>query len=237
MTVDTQFPLITAHTGCEGMPDNSMQSVLAALQSGADVIEEDIRITGDGVLVCAHDDLIETPEGELSIAASSYLQLGGLVRLEDFVARLKEAGKKINLDLKVDECIEAVSAFVRQYDLGDQAFLSGCHSARALLVEQRAPELKRLLNADAELFRTSGYDEAVQTTIAQALAAGCFGININYRFVKPELIAAAAAAGLPVLVWTVQEAADMRRMIEWGVRSVTTCDVSKLVGIKAEWTA
>lgn len=228
------FPLITAHSGCEGFPDNSMQSVLAALRSGADIVEEDIRMTRDGVLVLAHDDLVKTGACEFSIAGSDYAALDGIVRLDDIVPELLHSGKKINLDLKTDDCIEAVSAFVRRHSMEDRVFLSGCGPDRATLVQRQAPELKMLLNADTQLFLNGDYPEAVRTTCEQALDRGCFGINIHYRLVSPEFILYAASIGLPVYVWTVQETGEMRRMVEWGVHSITTRHVSELVSIKTE---
>ncbi len=73
------FPLITAHTGCMGTPDNTLRSVESALKHGADVVEDDIRITRDGVLVLAHDDAVSLPDGtRYSISQMTYAELSEL---------------------------------------------------------------------------------------------------------------------------------------------------------------
>ena len=45
---------ITAHSGCEGTPDNSEQNIRAAVQSGADLLEVDVRRV-EGQLVLTHN--------------------------------------------------------------------------------------------------------------------------------------------------------------------------------------
>jgi len=50
---------ITAHTGCENTPDNSIGSVLKAFDSGADIFEIDIRFDENKVMICVPKSLIE----------------------------------------------------------------------------------------------------------------------------------------------------------------------------------
>ena len=47
--------LITAHTGCLGTKLNSLDSLRAALESGANAVEFDIRFQSDGTPVLSHD--------------------------------------------------------------------------------------------------------------------------------------------------------------------------------------
>ena len=47
--------VITAHSGCEGTPDNSREHILAAIASGAEMIEVDVRQAPDGTLILSHD--------------------------------------------------------------------------------------------------------------------------------------------------------------------------------------
>ena len=45
----------TAHTGCMGTDDNSIQSIEVAVANGADIVEFDLNFTDDGEPVLAHD--------------------------------------------------------------------------------------------------------------------------------------------------------------------------------------
>ncbi|GLX70436.1 glycerophosphodiester phosphodiesterase [Paenibacillus glycanilyticus] len=241
------FPLITAHSGCMNTPDNSLLSVQTGLLLGADIIEEDVLVTKDGIPVLAHDDKRTMPSGrEFTISELSYeeiaeLQLQAdrdeqgdtprLCRLEEMLPLIKASGKMANLDLKADDCIEAVAKFASKHGVLEHVFLSGCETERALKA-QSYPELKKLLNAKSDLFVTMKYEAAVVQTCKDALEASCFGININYKFVRPELVEYASSKGLPVYVWTVNEEALMEDFIGMGIASITTRNVEELVRLK-----
>jgi glycerophosphoryl diester phosphodiesterase len=245
------FPLITAHSGCMNKPDNTLASAETGLNLGADVVEDDIRITSDGILVLAHDDMIYQPDGTgYSISQNTYSDLceldfqtkhGGaaetirLATLESFLQLIKTTSKIANLDLKVDECIKPVSDLVQKYDMLDQVILSGCESDRAMKANQINPKLRKLLNVNIPLFLTLDYMEAVEITCKDALAANCMGINIEYRLVKAELLEKAKNKNLPILVWTVNDEVQMERMAEMGVHSITSRNVQALIDLKQKW--
>lgn len=243
-----QFPLITAHSGCMDTLDNTLLSVETGLRLGADIVEEDIRVTRDGVAVLGHDDEWRTVDGrDVRISQMTYAEIGELAiavehkgktetmricRLEDILPTVRASGKMINLDLKTDDSIEPVAALVRKYGLSERAVLSGCERERALLVQQTYPELTKLLNTDTKLFLSLPYEEAMAQTCRDALEASCAGININHLLVRPELMDYAASQGLPVYVWTVNEESLMQRFADLGARSITTRNVEALVQLK-----
>jgi glycerophosphoryl diester phosphodiesterase len=245
------FPLITAHSGCMNKPDNTLISAEIGLKLGADIIEDDILITRDGILVLAHDDEIHLQDGTMySISKMTYSELSELdiqarqgsdpatIRLatmESFLQLIKSTGKIANLDLKADECIKPVSDLVEKYDMLDQVILSGCESDWAMKANLINPKLRKLLNANIPLFLTLDYEEAVEITCKDALAANCMGINIEYRLVKAELLETARNKNLPILVWTVNEEDQMERMAEMGVHSITTRNVQTLIDLKQKW--
>ena len=64
-------------------PENSLAAVDAALSTGADGVEVDVRMTADGVAVCCHDDDLTRVTGTaLSVRRSTWAQLQQ-VRLRD----------------------------------------------------------------------------------------------------------------------------------------------------------
>lgn len=243
-----RFPLITAHCGSMNTIDHTLDSVQTGLRLGADVVEEDVRVTKDGIPVLAHDDEWVTVDGlKVSISQMTFEELRELqyevihgeqretirtCRLEDMLPLIHASGKVVNLDLKVDESIEPVAALVKQYGMLEQAFLSGCEIDRAMLAERLNPEIRKLLNTDHNLFRTLPYREAMVKTCEDALAASCFGINIHYSIVNQELMAYTASLGLPVYVWTVNEEDLMVQYADLGVASITTRNVTALVQLK-----
>ncbi|MNQ81999.1 Glycerophosphoryl diester phosphodiesterase [compost metagenome] len=243
-------PLLTAHTGCMGAPDNSLFSIETAIQHEADLIEEDILITSDGVLVLSHDDLVHLADGtEVRISKTSYAELCRLdiqvhhgssdetiriLSLESVLPIVQASGKMMNLDIKSDACVEPVSRLIEGHGLVEHVILSGCQKKRAHLVNNINPQLRKLLNVDTSLFDTNPYTTAAQISCEDAKSANCFGLNINYRYVRPELLQLAASYGLAVYIWTVNEKEDMRHFMEMGVQSITSRNIAALVKVKQE---
>lgn len=65
---------LVAHRGyCDAFPENTLQSIHAALECGAHAVEFDVQLTADGVPVVCHDaDLERTALVERSILKSPY---------------------------------------------------------------------------------------------------------------------------------------------------------------------
>ncbi|MBD2871829.1 glycerophosphodiester phosphodiesterase [Paenibacillus arenilitoris] len=238
--MDKPFPLITAHSGCMNKQDHTLESIETGIELGADVIEEDIRATKNRIPVLAHNDEFITADGSESLISQMTLaelrRIKPILTLEEMLLVIRDAGKTANLDLKDDESIEPVAALVKQYNLYEQVYLSGCGTDRAMKVQQAHPELRKLLNANAELFLQSAYSEAIEQTCRDAVAARCFGINIDYKLVRRELLDKAASLKLPVYVWTINEEDEMKRFLDLGVASITARNVQALVNLKAKAT-
>ncbi|MDU0200413.1 MULTISPECIES: glycerophosphodiester phosphodiesterase [Paenibacillus] len=245
------FPRMTAHTGCMGTPDNTLKSIEAGLSCGADILEEDVLVTADGILVLSHDDNVHLADGtECWISQMSYEQLHKLevkahngapgetmriLPLDALLPYLQKSGVRMNLDLKSDACVEPISAWIEQNQLLEQAFLSGCEKDRAQLVQRVNPRLRKLLNVDPAVFMTDApYMEVAHQICKDASASACFGLNLNYRVVAPELLPITAEYGLDVCIWTVNEVEEIKHFIQMGVHSITTRNIATLVQIKTD---
>ena len=235
------FPLITAHTGCMGTPDNSLESVVAGIEHGADIVEDDVRATRDGIPVLAHDDLVRLADGgQLRLSASTFGELSGraaspLVTLEQALRLAKDAGVMLNLDIKDDAALEPVGRVSAELGMTERVFLSGCEFARAKLAQLQVPLLRKLLNLRVASFAEIGLEEAVRQACGEAISSGCFGLNVPYQLAFGPLLERAAEAGLAVYVWTVDEPFRMRSLAASGVASITTRDVAALRDVKADW--
>ena len=83
---------------------------------------------------------------------------------------------------------------------------------------------------------TAGLDIDDHGGVAPRLvkAAGCVEWSSYYRELDPSLIALARGLGLKVLAWTVNEDAEMARLIDWGVDGVITDYPDRLRRIMAQ---
>ena len=69
-------------------------------------------------------------------------------------------------------------------------------------------------------------------TCHTAIAASCCGINMDYKDCREAFLAYARLRCLPVLVYTIDDPAEMERFIRSGVHSITTNDVQALRSLK-----
>ncbi|MFC0406701.1 glycerophosphodiester phosphodiesterase [Roseomonas elaeocarpi] len=66
------MPLIVAHRGCSALHrENSPAAWDAAVVAGADYVEVDLRVSGDGVVVCCHDADLRRLIGRSAVVAET----------------------------------------------------------------------------------------------------------------------------------------------------------------------
>lgn len=198
--------LVTAHAGCLGTVSNSLDSLEAALRSGADVVEVDVRAAPDGP-VLTHDP---------TATGSRYLSL---VAALDFAERHRTT---LNLDVKEASVLSEVAELVRRRDLRDLVIFSGLDEEGVRLARNTAPEFRYLLNADMFL-PISGYGEyAMSTACSVAATYGCCGINLDWRAARPVFVEYARRRCLPVFLWTPDAPGDLAAAIALSPYSITT---------------
>jgi len=58
-TLDGKAPLVIAHRGASGLyPEHTLEAYQAAIDQGADFIEQDLVLTKDQVLICRHEPML-----------------------------------------------------------------------------------------------------------------------------------------------------------------------------------
>lgn len=88
-----KIPLITAHSGCEGTDRDSMESIIRAIELGADAIEIDVRMNSEGTLYISHD---------IKSKANSRVEN---ITLQDVLDKIKDTSLVLNMDVKEGEHI------------------------------------------------------------------------------------------------------------------------------------
>ncbi|KAA0565776.1 hypothetical protein F0342_03540 [Bacillus sp. CH30_1T] len=233
-------PLITAHSGCMDTRPNSVTSVMEGLNAGADVIEVDIRVTRDGKVVLHHDEEVRTNAEFKRLRDLTYVELkhimkeGNIYLLDEVLPLIKERHRMINLDVKDLDVIDPLIQTVEKHKMRDSAIFSGCEKETAIYVKTFYSPYQVLLNANASHFLKGeeDYKAFVKKTIEDAIICSCCGINVNYQLCREDFIEPARLRGLPTSVWTVDELDMMNRFIEMDVHSITTNEVTTLVGLR-----
>lgn len=196
---------ITAHTGCENTPDNTLEAVEAAFQSGADIFEVDIRFDQNGVPILAHNEPV-----------------GGEVELEQVFALMKTNESILcNLDIKVTDHLSAVAALAKEYDLLDRVFYTGIHEFFVEKARTDTPEIPYYLNM-ALVPPAEQTDDYLADVVAKVKSLGAIGVNCHFGYATPKLVETVHQNDLLVSLWTVNEKEDMLRIMKLKPDNITT---------------
>ena len=218
MNEQAHLPLILGHRGASvAEPENTLIAFARAIELGAVGIECDVQRTADGELVLIHDDTLDRTTngrgvvGELPWSALASLDAGGgnpIPRLVDLLAWAHEAAGRgvapfLNLELKMPGVgPDTLAALAAARYPGPVALSSFDYPT---LVETRR------LDATVELW----YLNVAWSPdlIAQAHAIGATSLALWHGAITPEVAAAAAAANHALAAWTVDDPADIRRLL------------------------
>lgn len=220
-------PLVIAHRGASAYrPENTIPAFELAIEQRADMIETDLHRTRDGAVVITHDEELAGIGGVGEIADATLdeiraLDAGGGLRVPTLDEMLDAFGDRIafNLELKKGtraeyEALESVAI---------EAVRSRGIAARTLFSSFYDPVLARLraLAPEARIGLLISRQYPVRI-VERARALGAEAIHPEAVLVDGALVDAAHDAGLAVYVFTVDDAAEMRRLLDLGVDGLFT---------------
>ncbi len=233
-------PLIIGHRGYRGKyPENTLAGFKAAIDAGADMIEFDVRLSLDGHPVVIHDALLErTTDGAGPVCAKPLRELkkhdaGGWFHPRfkdetlptlDEVLGLVNKRVLINIEIKVDanqscnsyEGIEEkVMDSVLRHNVCDYVLVSSFN--RNIL------EKLRLMKDPPAIGVLSEFGEEKEG-LAACRTLDAFSWHPYYLALDKEQVAWAHENGFKVICYTVNEPADIRKLIEMGVDGLFTDD-------------
>ena len=234
---DTTQPLIFAHRGGAALaPENTLAAFDRGLACGADGIELDVRWSADGVVVVHHDATLDRTtalRGPLVAQSASALLAAGVPSLADVLQRYPRARVIVELKLNDPAFGRAVVDVVRAHGAVDRVCLGGFGRTVLRACRAVAPELAT--SAAREEVRMALYRSWCRWPIAGAPYQGYQVPEFagRTRVVSPRFIADAHRAGLAVQVWTVNDDAQARRLLEWGVDAIITDRPDAMVRLRS----
>lgn len=209
--------MLTAHSGSDNTPDNSLEFVRYALALAPDAFEVDVHRRADGALVIAHD----------SDPTREYPNCPTLHAVCALAAEKPKIG--INYDCK-DAGLELdVCALHRAVCPENPIFLSGSLSPETYLREREAfGSAVPLLNAeelvpDFYVRMLSGAHQACAEEAARTCkSTGARLVNVFYWCCPDVFLDTLRAHGLDASVWTVDEPEAALHFSRRGVFNLTT---------------
>jgi len=229
-------PLVAAHRGGAALwPENSLLAFRNALALGVDLLETDVHLTADGEVVIVHDPTLDrTTTGRGAVRDVKLSDLMG-VRLKDrdgtattehlptlreLLDLLRPASASLLLEIKVGPnrepypgIEEKVLGLVRDAGLLDRVLVMAFEDETLRRVRTLDPKVRTVLLVSTRRAERA----AARDVVRWVTAMGANDLGIDYRALNADIVAAARASRVRVAAWTVNEAADMKRVIGLGV--------------------
>lgn len=214
-------PLIIAHRGDSSRAlENSLEALRLALEIPVDMIEVDIRKSGDNELYVMHDartgrtcsEDIEIEKALSSDIARIRLKNGEPVPSLNDVLTLVAGRAGLNLEIK-SQGAGALTAehIVRSRYTGEMVISS--------FIEREAADARRLMpNVTAGVI----FDRFLTSELAAYVAKGYGLLSLRRRTVTRKLVDACHDEKIKVFVWTVDDEDEVRKFMKWGVNGVYT---------------
>ena len=206
-------PLLVGHRGAranKAIPENTMASFDRALADGCDGFEFDVRLTADGEAVICHDAKL----GRMKVEWSEAKDLTHLPGLQNVLSKYRDSFLDIELKVKGLERITA-DLFLRH------------KPRRGFVVSSFVPGiLKGVQLQDKTIPLGLICETPTQLKLWTELSLAY--VIPHHDLVDADLVRKIKGAGKKIIVWTVNNAADMQRFAEWGVDGIISDDTKLL---------
>ncbi|UFU04892.1 glycerophosphodiester phosphodiesterase family protein [Ruania halotolerans] len=243
-------PLALAHRGGAGLPanagiENSLTAIRNAVELGYTYIETDVRASSDGVPFIVHDADLRRITGDarqvadLSAAELRAATLTGGAAIPTLAEMLEEFGHLwVNLDLKSDDVVEPAIEVVRSHSMGERVVVASFSTARLLRVRRMAPELATSATPRevAAMLMGRSRSAARNGAVAVQVPRRWRGIEIT----TPAFIRRVHRQGMQVHVWTIDDVATIRTLLDRGVDAIVSDRVDVLREVlmqRGQWPA
>ncbi len=242
-------PVRIGHRGAAALAaENTVSSFRAAVAAGVDLIEFDVLDLPRGPLVVAHSDRLEEVSHGAARGRVRDLTLDRLREVAPELPTFDDAlaffadeapGVGLHVDLKLQARLDEVAAAIVRHGLDGRTVVSGTHIPSLQAVSRGAPRIRIGITYPEDRLSISrrphlwpvvslgllSMRASVRLRLPRlARKAGAGAVMLQHRLVTEASVTAVHAAGLPVLAWTVDQPAELDRVVAAGVDGVITND-------------
>ena len=192
-----------------------MAAYRAAIAAGADMLELDVRLTGDGELVAAHDETISGQRiAQLAAADVMELTAGAVPTVRDVVELAVGSGVEVMLDLKDIGCEPVLVDLACSLLPPGRFVISTLEDVSVARISRDRPDIRVGLSLGR-----GDPEHRVRTRLSElfpmrrARACGARFLSVNEQLAGLGVIRQASRAGMAAFVWTVDEPAKLSRWL------------------------
>jgi glycerophosphoryl diester phosphodiesterase len=246
--LDYPRPHAFAHRGgAAHAPENSWTAFEHAVKLGYAYLETDARATSDGKLMAFHDRTLDrVTDGSGPIGSRTYREVSALrvagsepiPLIEDLLGTWPDT--RFNIDLKDEPGIALLAEALRRTGAWDRVCVTSFSGSRL-----RAA--RGLLNRPVCMATSPAVIAAVLCTIGAAAERRQPGLlarrlaqwqvrcaQVPAKVASASFVRRAHALGLDVHVWTINDRAEMSRLLDLGADGIMTDDIETLREVLVE---
>jgi glycerophosphoryl diester phosphodiesterase len=236
--LDATAPLAFAHRGGAAAGDeNTADAFARAVALGYRYLETDVHATADGVPVVFHDETLDRLTGEtgpiadLTWAELSSVRVAGAAavpRLEDLLDAWPAV--RFNIDLKADPAVAPVVAAIRRAGVERRVLLASFSDTRLKQVRSLAgPGVATSLGIRSVVRLRLASLAGLRVRLPESVVAAQVPVRHGrFTVVDRRFLAYAHRLGLQVHVWTIDDPAEMTRLLDLGVDGIMTDEIETL---------
>lgn len=247
--------VVLAHRGdSHHYPENTLPAFEAAEKMGVDLIETDVHITADGEVIVWHDVTLERMSGlkglipslkldEVMKADAGFLfsSDGGssfpfrgkgvqVVLFEQLLKQLPTTRFNVDLKDKSEKLVNRYCEILNIQNASDRVCTASFHDSNLKLFRRLMPDSPCSFT-QAEVVQTILLSKSGLIAFKRHFRGDVFqgpdrekGIQVA----TPRLIKALKKRGIPVHIWTINDAESMHRLLDMGVDGIFTDNPSIL---------
>lgn len=254
-----RYPLVIAHADDTGQglwPGNTMAFLEGAAGLGVDVLEMDAHMTADGHVVLMHDATVDRttdgagPVWEHTLAEIRALEVAGdwspdggatfpyrgrglrVPTIDEVFARFPGYPMVVEIKQEAPPMGAQLCAAIRRHAMADRVIVPSFSDSALAEFRAACPEVATAASSG----EARGFVLLSYAYLADTLSPGYQALQVPERssgieVVTPRSVRAAHARGLQVHVWTVNDPAAMRRLLDMGVDGIMTDRPDLLLGL------
>lgn len=256
------MPRVVAHRGdSKHFPENTLPAFLSAVKMGIDIVETDVHITKDGVIVIWHDNTLDrNTDGSGTIEEHTFDELQKFDAAYTFskndgetfpfrgqgikICKLEEVlikcpFQRFNIDLKTKQSgiVEEFVRIVRDHKAEGRICCASFHLSNLKLIRRIAPDiLTSITTVEVLSLLLRQKTHILPKNIGRGrkvifqVPVGQYGLTV----ITPSFIKMMHDRGAVIMVWTINEENEMRRLFKLGVDAVMTDDPSTVIKVANE---
>lgn len=211
---------VVAHRGGALLaPENTLEALEAAISSGSDQAEIDVRQVADGTLLLFHDSKmkrilgVDAPIWEWTYSQIQQLPGGESIPTLDEALALSKDRLKLMIEVKISgyeqQFIVKLLDLLRAHDMMDQCIIGSMNRDFLQKLKAREPEIETLYIA-AALYEEDYHQEYLD------------GYSLEVAFLTPDRVRRMHKEGKSVYAWTTNTERKIRRAIRCAPDGIIT---------------